>query len=62
MSEDGIMATRSLDGGYVVSDKSAGKRFADGYKDSIGRKEKLPDASELLDNGRRCLEQGLLGK
>jgi len=50
------MTTSSLNGEYVVSDRATGKRFAEGYKESIGRREELPDAFELLENGRRFLE------
>jgi len=56
------MATSSLNGGYVVSDKATGKRFAEGYRESVGRREKLPDTFELLENGRRYLETRPFGE
>ena len=56
------MATKSFDGGYVISDRATANRFAKGYAASINRTETLPDARELLEDGRRCLELGLLGK
>lgn len=57
------MATESMDVGYVVSDKKTADRFAKGYEASTKMKqEKLPDAFELIEEGRSCLDSGLLGK
>jgi hypothetical protein len=50
------MATKSMEVGYVISDKATAERFVEGYKASIGRVEALPDVYKLLEEGRKYLE------
>jgi hypothetical protein len=55
------MTTRSLDTMMIIDDPETAKRFAEGYRDFLSREKKeLPDASELLEKGRRLLESGAL--
>jgi len=53
------MSTKSLEVGYVISDKVTAERLIRGYETSVGRVETLPDVNKLLEEGRKYLESGL---